>query len=572
MVRMSKLFATIILTALMFTLPVQQASAQAQGPAAATRWLQIRIMPDSTLAKYLERFSLELRGLDADGDGAFTEADVALHEAVALAALRNGGLLTIMRADLDGDGAVTADEVRRLYAYEHRTDARGALPRVPPQYRSGQSDDEHRDYFIQQVMEADADGDGRVTLAEAAAHVAAKQQAEARTRPAAQTPWRENYRLFLAFDDDGDGRVTLGELEAAAEAVFRTVDDNGDGIASKNELAAAQARLNQPNEEARRLALEAMQKREQERREAEVARQRMEQEARAACAMPKASERAQVILLGAYETEALSSAAIGSQDEVTHAGTVTVEPGDEPLYVVVVTYASVAWRFTGAVERIERAVLGARSGAIGLPADRVTNLVRRDCVQDFHEVRSTEAARTAGAVARETGKMPAVFGRYEVAGFSVPSGRVQSAVDPSRPQVLVIQKSAGTLTIHGDPSKVIVQTPSIESLEADLRRFDPGGVIEVDPNSVVARLPVSRYEVLPQQAGLIQLVQQGALTQNGSGEFLIHRKIRFPAGLAGAHSVKFLLLRGMPLPDGDPAHSDVASEETGQPIKFERRR
>lgn len=78
--------------------------------------------------------------------------------------------------------------------------------------------------------------------------------------------------------------------------------------------------------------------------------------------------------------------------------------------------------------------------------------------------------------------------------------------------------------------------------------------------------------MLPQQAGLIQLVQQGALTQNSSGEFPIHRKIRFPAGLAGAHSVKFLLLRGVPLPDGDPAHSEVVSEETGQPIKFERRR
>jgi hypothetical protein len=32
--------------------------------------------------------------------------------------------------------------------------------------------------------------------------------------------------------------------------------------------------------------------------------------------------------------------------------------------------------------------------------------------------------------------------------------------------------------------------------------------------------------------------------------------------------VKFLLLRGTPMPDGDPGHSDVVSEETGEKLKF----
>jgi hypothetical protein len=48
--------------------------------------------------------------------------------------------------------------------------------------------------------------------------------------------------------------------------------------------------------------------------------------------------------------------------------------------------------------------------------------------------------------------------------------------------------------------------------------------------------------------------------------FLIHRKIRFPAGLSGAHSVRFLRLRGIAKPDGDPGHSVVISEEIGLPV------
>jgi len=91
-------------------------------------------------------------------------------------------------------------------------------------------------------------------------------------------------------------------------------------------------------------------------------------------------------------------------------------------------------------------------------------------------------------------------------------------------------------------------------------------------DQVVASTSAEPYEVLPEQAGLIQLVQSGALTQNALGEFLINRKIRFPAGLAGAHSVKFLLRLGVPEPEGDPGHSTVISEDTGAPLPRPQRR
>jgi hypothetical protein len=47
-------------------------------------------------------------------------------------------------------------------------------------------------------------------------------------------------------------------------------------------------------------------------------------------------------------------------------------------------------------------------------------------------------------------------------------------------------------------------------------------------------------------------------------QYLARRKIRFPAGLFGALSATFLIMKGTPYPDGDPAHSCVIVEDTGE--------
>jgi hypothetical protein len=132
---------------------------------------------------------------------------------------------------------------------------------------------------------------------------------------------------------------------------------------------------------------------------------------------------------------------------------------------------------------------------------------------------------------------------------------LRQRISPGRP-MLIISKPAGTLRIEG----------GVSDLASEVARYYPGGLVEIDPSQVVAAAPAARYDVLPNQAGLIQLVQAGALARNKSGEFLIERKIRFPAELNGAHSVRFLLLRGVPEPDGHPGHSCVIVEETGAPL------
>lgn len=298
------------------------------------------------------------------------------------------------------------------------------------------------------------------------------------------------------------------------------------------------------------------------------------------CSFPKASVDAVVLMLSTYGTGAISTSTIGSQDLVVQAGKIIVEPGQTPLYVVIVTHRAVIWQFSGDVARIERVLLSGTqnvpngtdpksppaTGVTGLPEDRVSYLPSAGCLNYFTEVPSIAAAKAAGPVRKGSGKDPAMFGsEHAVLGFTVPSGKMQMARGDN-PTRLIIQKDAGTLRIVGDTSNIVVQSGP-RSLLDQFVSFSPGGLVKIDPANVVSSQPAERYLVLPQEAGLLQLVNSGALSVNRGGEYLIHKKMRFPPGLDGAHAVKFLLLRDVPEPDGRPGHSEVVSEATGQSLR-----
>ena len=67
----------------------------------------------ATLERYFARLRIEYAQLDADQDGKLTQRDVDTHALMEAAWLRVYALHSVMRFDLDGDGAVTEDEVRR---------------------------------------------------------------------------------------------------------------------------------------------------------------------------------------------------------------------------------------------------------------------------------------------------------------------------------------------------------------------------------------------------------------------------------------------------------------------------
>src|ERR1051326_7344533 len=65
---------------------------------------------------------------------------------------------------------------------------------------------------------------------------------------------------------------------------------------------------------------------------------------------------------------------------------------------------------------------------------------------------------------------------------------------------------------------------------------------------------------------LLQLLEEGKLEPGRNGELVVRAPMRYPADLFGASSMRFLVPRGVPVPEGDPGHSCVMSEETGRAI------
>jgi hypothetical protein len=143
-----------------------------------------------------------------------------------------------------------------------------------------------------------------------------------------------------------------------------------------------------------------------------------------------------------------------------------------------------------------------------------------------------------------------VIDRQEVWNLRLPSGELTNPTETEQRKTFPLANSSAAR--FGD-----IRTAFLE--------HNPGGISEIDPAAVVSPQPVSKYEVLPEQAGLLQLMLDGILSRNRGGEFLIHKAMRFPAGLSGSLK-KFVLLKGVPLPSGDPGHAIVISEETGESL------
>jgi Ca2+-binding EF-hand superfamily protein len=71
---------------------------------------------------------------------------------------------------------------------------------------------------------ADADGDGKMTVAEIASEIE-RMRAERRAQ-----------RIVERFDTDGDGMLTLAEIEARQKKMFALMDRNDDGKVVKEEM------------------------------------------------------------------------------------------------------------------------------------------------------------------------------------------------------------------------------------------------------------------------------------------------------------------------------------------------
>jgi Ca2+-binding EF-hand superfamily protein len=524
------------------------------------------VFPYQTLDKYLERLQGPFRLLDTDGDGILSPGDIdRLNEQMRTA--RRASLLgELMRKDADGDGVVTLAEIRAHYTTEQQRWSRMLSPK--PDEKQDEKFKARFEDRMQREMAADLDGDGRITMQEIYAH----SDQQGRNKPAPLL-----YRMS-AFDPAERSAAGLrwDSVRATASAYFASLDTDKNGMLSQEEAHRIAPR-NHASPPLYPRATGAPRPGAQGRVAMQPGTRRpvAQPPVRELCELPLPSAKAQIALLSAYGAAALSSVTIGSQDVEVGTATIDIAPGNTPLYVVITSHDPVIWRFTGATHRVEQAVINSTqhragtkgeapglAGATGLPARRVTFPPQASCIRHFRLVPSVSAALASGVVRDILGRGTDIQTfTSKVSVFRLPSGEAQTIkYSPD-----AIPKTPVTVMLEGGPVTLRTDNP----LARDVWMFNPGGVVTLDPAQVVASQKPARYAVLPNQAGLLQLVQQGALTYRNR-EFHIHRKIRFPAAMHGSHSATFLLRKGVPPPEGDPGHSCVVSEETGQilsPVK-----
>jgi Ca2+-binding EF-hand superfamily protein len=540
-----------------------------QTAASLPRGMQLliaRIRPEQNAAQYADVVRNDFFQLDANSDGVLNKADIGLHEQMEAIPFRSRSASNAVRYDLDGDGAVTAEEIRAVMRYNSRMML--GMAGVNANNTQGFADAYRQaDTVVQNIMSLDADKDGKVSYAEAGA-AATRTPIANRDNSAS-----DRTKQALTLDASSKGSVSLNEFLATGAAIFRKLDRDGDGKVTQQELVDFWRAPSAPDAAQPVTAAEPAPASSSQTTETQRPRQGgADATMLAPCTMPEPSAKAKVVLLSTYETQALSTVTLGSQDVVVHAGRIIVEPGEDPLYVLIPTYGPTIWQFSGAVERIERLIMsslitGPNSGngnapslvgATGVKADRVSFFARSRCLRFFSEVPSVASIQALAAVRQAVGRPPdVVSAAAPVIAFSVPSGKVDMVRAGSKN--LTIEKSE-----EGNSGTIIVGSgPGNE--RDDFYTYSPAGLFKIDPKTVIASVPAEPYEVYPQQAGLIQLFKSGALTQNKSGEYIVQKKMRFPAGLYGAHSVKFAVPRGVPTPEGDPGHSCVAVEE-GPPV------
>ena len=171
----------------------------------------------STLDRYSESLRRDFIQLDADLDGMITQRDVDLHVLMETVTLRTFALQFVMGYDLDGDGAVTEDEIRRAGRYH---------------LRSAQNDPEEKlNDTVRSMMALDADGDGKVSVSEAGKFTYPGMQRDIGSPGVAGRA-----RRALMLGSHVKGEIAWRDYDAAGEALFRKIDTDKDGKISQREL------------------------------------------------------------------------------------------------------------------------------------------------------------------------------------------------------------------------------------------------------------------------------------------------------------------------------------------------
>jgi hypothetical protein len=444
---------------------------------------------------------------------------------------------TLTRADIDRlaartRGARKADLITAFFILD--LNGNNMLERqerqTPPPEANGS--------LLVNTMAADVDGDGMISLIEASNYLEtpALEHASAADRTVAI------WQLF-ELDPNKDGELTADELEALALASFAKVDKDGDGIVTQQERSAA-AR-------------------------ADVMAAPSNPVAGARCTPPKLEANQKLYVVATRDSGTVSNTSVAGQDTETQTATIDITDGDHPIYLAVSSQTAMIWRITGRTDRVARFFGSASNGVgvTGIAKDKVTLLNDRPC---FFYGGVTLPKAGIRHLSKLFGQAPeGIVSRHRSDHLSLPDEFMERnskiAIDgQAPPNFMPSRQTPPHFTLEG--LRQPTDGKDLEPALTFLKDVSPGGIADIDPSQVVSQGQSERYQVLPHQAGMVQLLLEGsikAIDQNlpGRRRYRVVKEFpRFPAGLTSVDFVSFIFPANIPLPEGDPGFSSVTVE------------
>lgn len=470
---------------------------------------------EKRLTDYPEQMKARmLRAFDKHAqDGVVRAEQVHLLTTQYEAKIRGKMIGDILKLDLDGDNHLSPSEFGAINDRKS-TMWMSALDRKLP------------------YTDADTNKDGSLSLKEM------QQFSREYAQDRSPSRSRQEALYFMAFDTDKNGSLTRAELE-------NYMDDRIGETAKLNRRSSPTLKYSKADRE---VDLDS------------TCRPK---------ALPKRSDK--IVLMSGYEGTAYSSVAVTSFDDDTEVTRVKIEPGKTPLYIIASTYTSMLWSIEGDTDRVAGFIATtarkpgfAGAGVVGLDKKKV-QFIPYQCVGYFKEPRSSKAIVAQRRFERILERdIDHLITGYKLDFVGIPSGKMQTKADRKANTREAAQKGK-THILANNGIKFGIKGQSKNASKTSLFRFTEDGLAIVPKRKVVSPGKVSTYDVYPQHAGILQLLDSGHLEAIDRRTFYIKKTFpRYPAGLGGGHAVKFILGKGVRSPKGSPGHSSVLSEETGK--------
>jgi len=495
--------------------------------------------------QYLSKTLNLIRQQGEDGNS-ITQSLIDAQRNEIVSSARGRFFAATIENDRDGDGVISLSEIEESQSKKISIKERKSNPERR-ELRTRKA--------VKKVLAADSNGDNKITLIEAYEHAKLQSRASRSQRNFSQM------EDFLALDPNKDGTLTARELKSLAVKAFDKFDVNNNQRIDQEEFKVIKDRR---------------QKLKKKRASSPSA------DEIGLCKLPTPKEKDEVIVISSAGGDAVSSVSVSGMGSQTTFGVMNIEPGDTKLYIYSNTSNSMIWRVEGAVERISQLVLGRSSerigvGVVGLPKAKLTFLKPKTCSQSFTK-------KAVGKVTKNQSLMETVLQRSVTA--MLPAGRVSTLQVPSG-----IKKNrnkrypSGVRVVQGADRYVLTKPVPVNIRQIEVPIPVPDGVREgmwrrllldhpdaietIVSENVVSETKVENYDVMPGWAGLVQLHQEGKITQLNDGVFLILEVLgRFPHGLQRDDVKEFILGRGIPAPSNLPIGICLTDEKTKAPLEI----